>query len=382
MTNWGTATIEFLGLVYYEVIVALVSGAFSEMKPKRKAGYLFFALMPLAIMTMFRADSVGNDTLEYVRLFDSVKYLSLERILDSTRYEKGYLLLNFLLSKVSKNSRVVLVTVGAFSYFSLARWLNKWSKTPGMMVCLLVEMLYIDSWMSTIRQTVAFFIVLFAFDYLVQHKLWRFLITTLFAAQFHNAAYIFLMTWPMVYWFAPKCLDHLYSKIQEKRFRKSAIIGGVLVLLCFKSILNYLVQLFPVYSYYISGEYMDGNSRLAVILKVVVYGLMICVPLVLSTKSRKSDNATACRMAIHRFALINIILWILANKATIIVRLTDVFAFFALSDYVECVNDIDYSRNRECLIALSVVAFAAYGLLITLLKTPEWQTTYPFKWCI
>jgi hypothetical protein len=381
MANWGTATIEFLSLVYYEIIVALVSGAFSEMKPKRKVGYLFFALMPLAIMTMFRADSVGNDTLEYVRLFDSAKNLSLGKIIDSTRYEKGYLLLNYLLSKISENSRIILVTIGAFSYCSLARWLNKWSKAPGMMVCLLVEMLYVDNWMSVMRQTISLFVLLFAFDYLVEHKFWRFLIITLLAAQFHNAAYIFLVTWPILYWFTPKNLEQLYSKIQEKRFLKFVIMGALIVLLCFRPILNFLVQLFPVYSYYVSGVYMDGNSRLAVILKVIVYGLMICVPLMLGAKSGKSDNATIGRIAIHRFALINIILWILANKATIIVRLTDAFAFLALSDYAECVNDINYSKNRECLIVLSVIAFAAYGLLITLLKTPEWQTTYPFKWC-
>lgn len=54
------AAVEFLSLVCYEVMLATVFGAFSAMPSKKKKLYLVFALCPLMLMTMFRADSIGN----------------------------------------------------------------------------------------------------------------------------------------------------------------------------------------------------------------------------------------------------------------------------------------------------------------------------------
>ena len=376
MTSKVIAAIEFLGLVYYEVMLALITGAFQKMKSQKKLWYLVLAVLPLALMTMFRAGSIGNDTQGYIDYFDSIKSLSLSQALDNTRFEKGYILLNYILSRISKNSQILLIVSGAFSYFSLSRWIYKWSAAPGLILCLAVEMLYIDSWMNIVRQAIAFFILLFAFDDLVERKFWRFLVITVLAAQFHNAAYAFLLAWPVA---------HLLRSIKrnsvaaEKRFQKYVLFAGVLAFFFISPLLNQLINLFPVYSYYVAGEYMNGEARLGVILKIVVYGLMVYIPSFLGKKN--IENTQTSQMVIHRFAVLNIAIMLLANRATVFMRVANIFSFYALPDYIESVNGIEYRANRKILIVFTLIAFAVYGLVITLLKTPEWQTTYPFEWC-
>ena len=376
MTSKVIAAIEFLGLVYYEVMLALITGAFQKMKSQKKLWYLVLAVLPLALMTMFRAGSIGNDTQGYIDYFDSIKSLSLSQALDNTRFEKGYILLNYILSRISKNSQILLIVSGAFSYFSLSRWIYKWSAAPGLILCLAVEMLYVDSWMNIVRQAIAFFILLFAFDDLVERKFWRFLVITVLAAQFHNAAYAFLLAWPVA---------HLLRSIKrnsvaaEKRFQKYVLFAGVLAFFFISPLLNQLINLFPVYSYYVAGEYMNGEARLAVILKIVVYGLMVYIPSFLGKKNIEKTQTS--QMVIHRFAVLNIAIMLLANRATVFMRVANIFSFYALPDYIESVNGIEYRANRKILIVFTLIAFAVYGLVITLLKTPEWQTTYPFEWC-
>lgn len=70
------AIVEFLGLVGYEVLVAYAMKAFCSMQQKRKVIYLFWALFPLALMTMFHGESIGNDTRTYTDLFDLVRNMT------------------------------------------------------------------------------------------------------------------------------------------------------------------------------------------------------------------------------------------------------------------------------------------------------------------
>lgn len=82
------ATVEFLGLVGYEVLIAYAMKAFWPMNQKKKIIYLFWALLPLALMTMFHSESIGNDTQAYTELFDAVCNMTLKQALSNGRFER------------------------------------------------------------------------------------------------------------------------------------------------------------------------------------------------------------------------------------------------------------------------------------------------------
>lgn len=187
------ATAEFLGLVGYEALLAYAMKAFRPMKDSSKKVYLFWALLPLAAMTMFHSENIGNDTRAYTGLFEAVKEMTLKMALSNGRFEKGYMLFTYVLTRLFSSRQCVLIAEGAIVYLSLARWLNKWCKAPGLFVCLIVEMLEIDGWMSIQRQALAMAILFFAYDMLIEKRLLRFVVLVILAAQFHAVAYVFFV---------------------------------------------------------------------------------------------------------------------------------------------------------------------------------------------
>lgn len=380
MIDYHLASFEFLGIVYYEVMLSMIMGAFSVLTDKRKYAYIILSLLPLMLMTMFRAETVGNDTLEYLMHFESISDLSLIQVLEYGRFENGYLVFTYFLRTLSHENQILLIVSGLLMYTSLAMWISKWCSAPGLFVCLLVEMLYVDSWMSIIRQSLALFIILFSFNYLVKRNFKGYILTVLLASQFHNAAFSFLLVWPIVYWINNSNTYKYSHEISEKRTLLIFSFVCLVLYILLGELLNYFISIFPIYSYYVSSDYMDGNTRIAVYLKLVIFILMIVVP-ILFKKKKLLDKDVVFRHALNVLTYINLVFWILANQATLLVRFTDIFSFFALANFVENINDMSIKHNRTILIIMSVAAFFIYGLTITILKTPEWQTTYPFKWC-
>ena len=369
-----TAIIELTSLIIIEFVFAFFFGAFRKMNTKNKRIYLFVALLPLALMTMFHSPAIGNDTKNYIDLFNQVKHQSLSAIFKNTRFEKGYLLYNFLLGKLFQSPQALFICTGAFLYLSLSRWLKKWCDAPGLFVCLLVEMLVIDGWINTQRQTMVAAILFFAFDFLMERKPIKFALITLLASSFHNVSLVFLLAYPAVYFLKRKENAGILGKY---RFEIVAFLACLLVGFFFTPLLSLLVRIFPRYAYYINGLYMNGEARLAIILKIVVYGLMLLLPRAL--EKRKSDES-GLKIILYRFSIINMVFMVGANKATILMRFAGLFSTYAILEYTNCVARLKCKSNRQVVTAISLILFAIYGVTITVLRTPAWQTTYPFEW--
>ena len=286
------------------------------------------------------------------------------------------MLFTYVLTRLFSSRQCVLIAEGAIVYLSLSRWLNKWCKAPGLFVCLIVEMLEIDGWMSAARQSLAVAVLLFAYDALVEKKLLRFFILVILAAQFHAVAYVFLLAWPMLWWVDEYRRNSLEKKWQFEKLMAVCVVG---IALLTWPMINLLLKIFPKYQYYMSGVYMDGQARLAIILKIIVYALMLLAPRWIKNQNRGTRQSVV-ELSLYRMALINIVILDAANKATILTRFSGVFSLYAIADFSEQVARLQYKKNREIVTILALVLFAVYGGVITLYRTPEWQTTYPFEW--
>lgn len=370
------AVVEFLGLVAYEILMAFFMGAFHPMENAKKKRYLFLALFPLVAMTMFHSENIGNDTRAYTDLFEDVKEMTLKMALSNGRFEKGYMLFTYVLTRLFSSRQCVLIAEGAIVYLSLSRWLNKWCKAPGLFVCLIVEMLEIDGWMSAARQSLAVAVLLFAYDALVEKKLLRFFILVILAAQFHAVAYVFLLAWPMLWWVDEYRRNSLEKKWQFEKLMAVCVVG---IALLTWPMINLLLKIFPKYQYYMSGVYMDGQARLAIILKIIVYALMLLAPRWIKNQNRGTRQSVV-ELSLYRMALINIVILVAANQATIITRFSGIFSVYAVAEFSEQASKLKRGKNRKIVTVAALILFALYGVIITIYRTPEWQTTYPFEW--
>ena len=370
------AVVEFLGLVAYEILMAFFMGAFHPMENAKKKRYLFLALFPLVAMTMFHSENIGNDTRAYTDLFEDVKEMTLKMALSNGRFEKGYMLFTYVLTRLFSSRQCVLIAEGAIVYLSLSRWLNKWCKAPGLFVCLIVEMLEIDGWMSAARQSLAVAVLLFAYDALVEKKLLRFFILVILAAQFHAVAYVFLLAWPMLWWVDEYRRNSLEKKWQFEKLMAVCVVG---IALLTWPMINLLLKIFPKYQYYMSGVYMDGQARLAIILKIIVYALMLLAPRWIKNQNRGTRQSVV-ELSLYRMALINIVILVAANQATILTRFSGMFSVYAVAEFSEQASKLKRGKNRKIVTVAALILFALYGVIITIYRTPEWQTTYPFEW--
>lgn len=370
------AVVEFLGLVAYEILMAFFMGAFHPMEDAKKRRYLFLALFPLVAMTMFHSENIGNDTRAYTDLFEDVKEMTLKMALSNGRFEKGYMLFTYVLTRLFSSRQCVLIAEGAIVYLSLSRWLNKWCKAPGLFVCLIVEMLEIDGWMSAARQSLAVAVLLFAYDALVEKKLLRFFILVILAAQFHAVAYVFLLAWPMLWWVDEYRRNSLEKKWQFEKLMAVCVVG---IALLTWPMINLLLKIFPKYQYYMSGVYMDGQARLAIILKIIVYALMLLAPRWIKNQNRGTRQSVV-ELSLYRMALINIVILVAANQATILTRFSGIFSVYAVAEFSEQASKLKRGKNRKIVTVAALILFALYGVIITIYRTPEWQTTYPFEW--
>lgn len=370
------AVVEFLGLVAYEILMAFFMGAFHPMENAKKKRYLFLALFPLVAMTMFHSENIGNDTRAYTDLFEDVKEMTLKMALSNGRFEKGYMLFTYVLTRLFSSRQCVLIAEGAIVYLSLSRWLNKWCKAPGLFVCLIVEMLEIDGWMSAVRQSLAVAVLLFAYDALVEKKLLRFFILVILAAQFHAVAYVFLLAWPMLWWVDEYRRNSLEKKWQFEKLMAVCVVG---IALLTWPMINLLLKIFPKYQYYMSGVYMDGQARLAIVLKIIVYTLMLLAPRWIKNRKWEAGQSVV-ELSIYRIALVNIAILIAANQATILTRFSGMFSVYAVAEFSEQASKLKRGKNRKIVTVAALILFALYGVIITIYRTPEWQTTYPFEW--
>lgn len=360
-------------LITYEFVVAFLTSAFTPMEKSRKKTYLFMAFFPLAMMTMLHSWSVGNDTIQYINIFKKYRNYTWSQLFLDQRFEHGFLAFNWLIGKVTSNPQWVFVITGSLLYISLFRWVNKYIDAPGLFVILLVEMLIFDYWISAQRQVVATVFLLIAFDAITEKKLLRFIILVLFASVFHNVALLFLIAYPIIN-FSPKARKKPIS------FEIIILVATLVILLFLEIILRSVVVLFPTYEYYLNSVYADGKARLAVILNLVVYSLMLFVPGLIERQISDFRNEEASIRALYYLGLINVELTVLANSATLFARVASIFTQFGIAYYCVSVSKLQINKNRQIMNGLTVVSFAVYAFIITALKTPEWQQTYPFTW--
>jgi len=227
--------------------------------------------------------------------------------------------------------------------------------------------------LSAVRQSLAMAILLFAFDAMMEKKVVRYFLLTILAVSFHNAAVVFLLIYPIFFY------------IENQGKYKAISIAGLILIVCifiynYDSFIHILLRVFPKYEYYLGGTYLDGEPRLAIILKIAVYALLLLVP-----KFFRNADGTSSRLdsAATFFAVTNMLFLVAATRTTLLMRITTSFLPVCILQFANSVQKFS-SKNRIILIVLTCIAFYAYGLTIVVLRTPDWQTTYPIdlSWLI
>lgn len=375
-----TIAAEYSGLFFLELFIAIIFSAFNPMPDNKRKKYLFLSLGVLSILTMFHGSSVGKDSENYVIIFNRIADNDLKTFLSRTSIEKGFVVLCKGLSYIKRDAQLLFMFTGFFAYYSIGRFLYKNTLAPGIACILIVPLNIFDYFISTQRQGIAFAIMLFGFEYLKENKTFKFVICTTLAFFFHNSTVVFILIYLLM-------RSRFFNiKKMNSVFYLKWIFMMIIVSVAFQKLWDLALLIFPKYAYYEGSELVDGEPRLAVFLRICVFGILYIVSILYSDdETKESDDYHLINM----MTLLNLTFVVLSMNATAINRFCKCFSMYppahfslSLSNSTNLTNgkkSIDLNKNRITLLLISIMAFYLYGLVIEVLKTPEWYTTYPFS---
>ena len=133
----------------------------NEPLKKDRGIFMIITMIVMMLLAAFRSINVGNDTDEYIRIFNEI--LSNPDYANITRYEVGYIFLNKFVGKFTFNPQGIII-VTAVIYYTVFIWFYvKHSKNYSLTLILFFCLMF-DSTLTMIRQELAMAFILVSFE--------------------------------------------------------------------------------------------------------------------------------------------------------------------------------------------------------------------------
>ena len=163
-----------------------------NLEKKNNRSLAFFFIM-LTLLIMFRHESIGNDTRNYIYYFDKFSQMNW---LDAGKesIEIGFTYLNKIISLFSKNSQVYLSIVAIITTIMIYPTYKRLCVDSSLTIVLFVTMSTFVMMFSGIRQMLAIGIGFLAYEFTRNKKLILFIIAVLIAVTFHTSAFILVFS--------------------------------------------------------------------------------------------------------------------------------------------------------------------------------------------
>lgn len=236
-----------------------------EGQPKRKKLFFLISSILLIAILGFRGKYVGEDTITYIKIANSVEWLSWKEILsqfprssygrivyaDGSYYtetmETGYLILNKIVMQIFHNPLYVQLLVATIICIGFMKFIYDNSENVFLSVWVfLCESLYISSFNGQ-RQLLAMAISIQAYTYVKNEKYMKACIYILIGALFHASALIYFLLL-------------LISMIKKyKTGIKVSIVAMGVATVSLSAIAQIVSYIFPRYASYFHNSYWRGS---------------------------------------------------------------------------------------------------------------------------
>ena len=349
-------------LVYIPTFLIIIFASYLAQK-KNKRRYIVFAAVVLAVVAGLRAESVGVDTANYVKLFGHIAQGRLELaygLEESFKYICAFLLQiwnnnNFLLF-------VFALITSAFVFLRLWDFKDRISLTWATAVYFAV--LYFLSF-NIMRQLVAVAIVFFATRYLERKKYFSFLLLVAIASLFHKSALI------GVVFIGLEIFAWAYLNRKQRNWIGMLLfISPVLVV-----ILGYV--LITRYYQYFANIKLDFGALL--IVKLLIW--MLTAPTLRKEIMRSNENQNNSSVA-YSFATCKIyyLFGILLTSLGYMIQYMDRVGLYFYVFEAVYIGWTMKSKSVNILVKIAIALLYAMLLVLTIFGNAQGQGNYLFFW--
>ena len=197
-------TVYYILYIYILIFPAVLRYIPLKKKSLRKIESIGF-LVPVILLLGLRHPSMGTDlrygeTFGYLGSYQIIGSLSFKDVLNLKsylNYEKGYVLLNKLLSYISKDIQFLLFACAMIALIPIARFIYQYSRNQKFswivylgLPCFLINF-------SGLRQSIAMGLCCLTIPFILNKNRIRFVLCILFASLFHYTALVFLLAYPV-----------------------------------------------------------------------------------------------------------------------------------------------------------------------------------------
>ncbi len=196
---------------------------------KKNQRALAFFFIFLTFLIIFRHESVGNDTRNYIRLFEKISWLDWKDV-GRQSAEFGFYYLNKLVSVFTDNARVLLAIVALGVSALIYPTYKRLCKDPSLTISIFCVLSTFVMMFSGLRQMIAIAIGFIAYEFTRNKRPGLFIITVLIAMTFHTSAFMLVFMYPVYYAKITKKLLFLVIPVLMAMFVFNRQIFSVLAL--------------------------------------------------------------------------------------------------------------------------------------------------------
>lgn len=226
-------------------------------KIRSKKIWLAVLILPLFILVAFRSINIGNDTLNYYICYNNIANSKSFREITS-RYEIGYLLLNYLFSLIGFNYYEFQIIVSLFIYIVFYKFIYKYSSNCSLSLFTIVTLRYMDQTMNIMRAYIALSILLLSVKYIIDRKFVKFLVLNIIATTIHFSSVFFII---------------LYFIVNIKWDKLKIFLATILsftVFFLFGKIVEIIVKLTGRYTDYLNNNFFNVQNNIAVFMQLFI----------------------------------------------------------------------------------------------------------------
>lgn len=193
----GLLIVIILLLIVFAKIVLFQSNSIST----QKKFLIFTAIVIIVFFSIRNAEvDIGSDLNNYYRLYyRAIESSSLIDFLNNNPFEKGYLLLNWILSRLIKWPQFILFFQSAFCIGITFRFIYKHSNNMFMSVLGFMSFGLMQFYLTGFRQSIAIAICLLALEMAEKRKLLNFIILLALAISTHQTSIVFTVVYVLVW---------------------------------------------------------------------------------------------------------------------------------------------------------------------------------------
>lgn len=338
-------------------------------KPRNKMNrWFYFSILFLLffVIASFRAINIGNDTQEYFRIFRLISSSnSLTIAIGLTRYEIGYITLNYIISRFTSNFSVLLCLVSAFYLFSVFRFIKKYASKIGIVVILCFTFFMFYDVMNIIRQCISVAIFLFAIDYLLDRKFVKYFCLIILATFFQSISLVLLLIY-----FIPK------ADFKKAKDLVKWIFVVVIALIILGSLSRIVGVVFPYFAHYFTTEYAEGGVRSAsLVFFLIRIGIVVFVWLLGGFRTNQDLDIKS-----NIFMQMMLLDCLIAGMSISFNILDRIENFFCLGYIIAISNGITrIKRSNQILADVIIIIFSFIYMTILLIYRSNWYGLFPYQ---